>query len=58
MMPFTMPTHMLRHFNGYWPIRLSALQSAANASQTTSLFSWDRHAEQIHRLLRYSVGRP
>lgn len=25
---------------------------------TTSLFSWDRHAEQIHGLLRYSVGRP
>jgi glycosyltransferase involved in cell wall biosynthesis len=30
----------------------------ANASQTASLFSWDRHAEQIHCLLCDSVGRP
>jgi glycosyltransferase involved in cell wall biosynthesis len=24
----------------------------SNASQTAALFSWDRHAEEIHRLLR------
>jgi glycosyltransferase involved in cell wall biosynthesis len=27
----------------------------ANASQTAALFSWDRHAEKIHRLLRDCV---
>jgi glycosyltransferase involved in cell wall biosynthesis len=30
----------------------------ANASQTAALFSWDRHAEEIHRLLRDSVRHP
>jgi hypothetical protein len=49
-------TNLLRHFYGYWPIRLCAT-IGANASQTAALFSWDRHAE-IHRLLRDSVGRP
>ena len=29
----------------------------ANASQTAKLFSWDRHAEEIHRLLRDSANR-
>jgi glycosyltransferase involved in cell wall biosynthesis len=24
----------------------------SNASQTAALFSWDRHAEEIHRILR------
>jgi glycosyltransferase involved in cell wall biosynthesis len=29
----------------------------ANASQTASLFSWDRHAEEIYRLLRDAARR-
>ena len=30
----------------------------ANASQTAALFSWDRHTEEIHRLLRDCVPHP
>jgi glycosyltransferase involved in cell wall biosynthesis len=30
----------------------------ANASQTAKHFSWDRHAEEIHRLLRSCVPHP